>query len=168
MCVHIHAHTHIHPNILQWEGRLVAALVSFCVLMAVPCAFAGAQGDLYVRVMLLPSFLPPSLCVSPEAGCSALSGVELWRILLQTLCLDCLPNCVEGPRALRKELRSSAESGQGPQEEQAGKVGAQLPCVWGHSLVPLLVLGSPVCYPHNMQLLPDKMGFLLSSPGPGL
>ena len=151
----------------QWEGRLVAALVSFCVWMAVPCAFVGAQGDLCLCVMLLPSSLSPSLRVSQEAGCSALSGVELWRILLQTLCLDCLPNCVEGPWAPRKELRSSAESGQGPQEEQAGKVGAQLPCVGGHSLVPLLVLGSPVCYPHNMQLLPDKLGFL-SSPGPGL
>lgn len=79
----------------------------------------------------------------PRGHGALLTLVERMRILLQTMCLDCLPNSVKGPQAPRKKLRSRAESRQQPQGEadskngecnSPGSVGS-----WGASLVPLMV-----------------------------
>ena len=75
VCTHMHTHTRA-PVRWQWEGRLVALLGSFSVLVAAPVYLSGAQGDLYLCVM---PFLLPCLPVCLPGGWAL--GVELWRIL---------------------------------------------------------------------------------------
>lgn len=131
MCGHTCVHTRT-PVCWQWEGRPWV-----CLGAAIwrPLGICRGPGDRPLCVwMLLPPSLPP-VCLSPEAGRSAsLRCRAVEDTKLQTLSLDGWLSCIKGPkvpgRSSDRRLRVKR-----PQEEQAGKVGAQLlwegpfPCV---------------------------------------
>jgi len=58
-CAHTHTHTHTHPNIPAMGGKAQDCTSELLCVMAVACAFVGAQGDLYSCARgPLPSSLP--------------------------------------------------------------------------------------------------------------
>lgn len=56
------------------------------------------------------------------------SGVELWRLLLQALYLECLPNRLKGPRLPERSWDLGLRVDRGP-EGAGGKRGSTVACV---------------------------------------
>lgn len=106
-CVYICTHTCTNSSARE-GGSGPAGLVGLCVLMA---GFAEPR-ESGVCVCGAPPFVPPCLCGSQQLGCPVASGLELWRMLLQTAYRDRSPTLAEGPWTPRKGLRSRAGSGQ--------------------------------------------------------
>ena len=125
LCVCTHVCTHAHtPVCWQWEGRLVALLVSFYVLMAAPVYLSGAQGDLYLGMMpfllpCLPLCLPGGRALRP-LRCRAVEDIKL-----QTLSLDGRPSCIKGPKVPGRSSGLRLRVKSGPRRSRQGK--------WEHS-----------------------------------